>query len=563
MATTKIWPIHGNLSCVIDYISNPEKTVGDDEIYKLLHYVSNEKKTVGEDAGSKEKVMFVTTLNIVGDPAEAMRDTEKRFGKTGGVTIYHAYQSFKPGEVTPEICHEIGVKLARKMWGSRYQVVVTSHLDHAHLHNHFAICPVSFIEGKKYNENIGEYRKMREESDRLCREYCVRVSNGLYDGRQQLVSATFKPRHGVSRSVELRELAEFERKFERAVHNGLYVPGAKRQVVDPYYGEMPLATFIEDHYFPRVEDKLSQNTIRFYRAVCNQFLIPSYGKLRLCDITHHHLQDFIDFLAYRTKRRDGSSRKGLSPASVKRYATVFCSVITEACRYGFLEENPLRHDSITYPKIGQARLEVYTEDEVKAFCGALSEEPPMTRLLLLTPLLLGLRRAEIVALKWEDIDEERQSLSVNKSAYKIKSHRQGLKSPKSLHGNRTVFYSDTYAKALAAWKDEQEKIIVKQGTKWQEQGYIFTTDTGNMISIYTSTRICSEFQKRHGLRHLKLHGLRHTCGSLLVAMGTDPETVREILGHDSVKTTDIYLHPYDKAKKKAADILDAAMEEIR
>lgn len=295
--------------------------------------------------------------------------------------------------------------------------------------------------------------------------YCVRVSNGLYGGRQQLVSATFKPRHGVSRSVELRELAEFERKFERAVHNGLYVPGAKRQVVDPYYGEMPLATFIEDHYFPRVEDKLSQNTIRFYRAVCNQFLIPSYGKLRLCDITHHHLQDFIDFLAYRTKRRDGSSRKGLSPASVKRYATVFCSVMTEACRYGFLEENPLRHDSITYPKIGQARLEVYTEDEVKAFCGALSEEPPMTRLLLLTPLLLGLRRAEIVALKWEDIDEERQSLSVNKSAYKIKSHRQGLKSPKSLHGNRTVFYSDTYAKTLAAWKDEQEKIIAKQGAK--------------------------------------------------------------------------------------------------
>ena len=223
----------------------------------------------------------------------------------------------------------------------------------------------------------------------------------------------------------------------------------------------------------------------------------------------------------------------------------------------------MRHDSITYPKIGQARLEVYTEDEVKAFCGALSEEPPMTRLLLLTPLLLGLRRAEIVALKWKDIDEERQSLSVNKSAYKIKSHRQGLKSPKSLHGNRTVFYSDTYAKALATWKDEQKKIIAKQGAKWQEQGYIFTTDTGNMISIYTPTRICSEFQKRHGLRHLKLHGLRHTCGSLLVAMGTDPETVREILGHDSVKTTDIYLHPYDKAKKKAADLLDAAMEEIR
>ena len=132
MATTKIWPIHGNISTVLTYITNPEKT-GEryDEFHKLLHYMTDPEKTSDRE---HERTLYITPLNCTGDPAESMKETARRFGKTGGVTVYHAYQSFKPGEVTPEQCHEIGVKLARKMWADRYQVVVTSHLDHAHLH---------------------------------------------------------------------------------------------------------------------------------------------------------------------------------------------------------------------------------------------------------------------------------------------------------------------------------------------------------------------------------------------------------------------------------------------
>lgn len=135
------------------------------------------------------------------------------------------------------------------------------------------------------------------------------------------------------------------------------------------------------------------------------------------------------------------------------------------------------------------------------------------------------------------------SLTVNKSAYKVKGCEQKLKAPKSLHGNRTVFFPSGYEKALREWKCEQDILKAKQGERWREQNYIFTTNTGDMISVYTPTGLCAEFEKRHGLRHLKLHGLRHTCASLLVAAGTDPETVRDVLGHDSVTTTDIYLHP--------------------
>lgn len=236
--------------------------------------------------------------------------------------------------------------------------------------------------------------------------------------------------------------------------------------------------------------------------------------------------------------------------------------MTEACRSGYLDENPLRHDSIVYPKIPASKLNVYTPDEVKAFCLALQGEPTITRLFLMTPILLGLRRAEIVALKWSDIDFGENSISISRSAYKVQGQKQGLKSPKSLHGIRKVFFPDSYAKELSVWKGEQAEIRRQAGEKWQEQDFIFTSENGDMISVYTPTRICEKFEERHGLRHLKLHGLRHTCGSLMMALGADAETVRDVLGHDSVRTTDIYLHPYDGNKKRAARLVGSVIEEV-
>ena len=80
--------------------------------------------------------------------------TGKRFGKTNGVVAFHAYQSFREGEVTPEQCHEIGVALARKVWGGRFQVLVATHMNTDNLHNHFVINSVSYVDGKKYVAKI-------------------------------------------------------------------------------------------------------------------------------------------------------------------------------------------------------------------------------------------------------------------------------------------------------------------------------------------------------------------------------------------------------------------------
>lgn len=101
--------------------------------------------------------------------------TKQRYGKEDGYIAWHGYQSFKPGEVTPEQCHALGVELARQMWGDRFQGIVTTHLDKEHLHNHFCINSVSFKDGGKYNFSKKELKRLRDTSDRLCREHGLSV----------------------------------------------------------------------------------------------------------------------------------------------------------------------------------------------------------------------------------------------------------------------------------------------------------------------------------------------------------------------------------------------------
>ena len=171
MATTKIWAIKDSLSRVVSYAENPEKTIFSD-LKQVLKYAENEEKTI---ADNNEKTMYVTGVNCNRETAlEEMLQVQRRFDKETGNIAYHAYQSFKTGEVTPELAHKIGVELAEKMW-SEYQVVVATHFNTGTYHNHFVINSVNMFTGKKFNCNKGAYYHFRELSDKLCNKYGLTV----------------------------------------------------------------------------------------------------------------------------------------------------------------------------------------------------------------------------------------------------------------------------------------------------------------------------------------------------------------------------------------------------
>lgn len=175
MATTSIWKVENRLDKVIKYTTNVEKTKNNNDginLYQSLHNVVEYAKADFKT----EKQYYVTGVNCTAENAlQDMILTKKHFGKTKGILAYHAFQSFAKGEVTPEQAHEIGVKLAEELWGDKYEVVVSTHLNTNHIHNHFVLNSVSFVDGEKYINNRENYAFMRKTSDDLCREYNLSV----------------------------------------------------------------------------------------------------------------------------------------------------------------------------------------------------------------------------------------------------------------------------------------------------------------------------------------------------------------------------------------------------
>ena len=180
MATTAIWKVKGNLGQVVNYAANPYKTtVAPDEMQNLrdvMDYATQDYKT--------EEQRYVSGVNCAPEIArDQMMMVKRQFGKEGGIIAFHGYQSFAPGEVTSEQAHEIGVELAQRLWGDKFQVVVATHLDREHIHNHFVLNSVSFVDGKKYNDCKSTYALMRQTSDQLCREHGLTVIEEPEQGR--------------------------------------------------------------------------------------------------------------------------------------------------------------------------------------------------------------------------------------------------------------------------------------------------------------------------------------------------------------------------------------------
>ena len=174
MAVTSLWAIDGRVSVLIDYAINPDKTSVDGasglhKIGGVIQYAADELKT--------EKQEYVTCINCSGveTAAEDFLRTKKIWHKLGGRQCFHGYQSFKLGEVDAETAHAIGVELAERCWGDRFQVVVATHCNTDCYHNHFVLSSVSFKDGLHFVNTPMDYQYMREMSDWLCKRYRISV----------------------------------------------------------------------------------------------------------------------------------------------------------------------------------------------------------------------------------------------------------------------------------------------------------------------------------------------------------------------------------------------------
>ena len=175
MAITKIWSVKSRLDTSLNYISNPDKTSVKPDIDAregVIKYIKNKDKT--------EQCKFVSAFGCSEDYAFSdMVATQMMFERNrrkNGVVAYHIVQSFKDFETTPEIAHKCGQELVKRLFEGKYECVLATHLDHAHIHNHIIINATSYFDGTKYKNNFKDYFiDIRGISDAICIENCLSV----------------------------------------------------------------------------------------------------------------------------------------------------------------------------------------------------------------------------------------------------------------------------------------------------------------------------------------------------------------------------------------------------
>lgn len=372
MAITKIWPVKDSLNRVIEYAQNVDKTENPDflnsDLYQVLHYAANENKT------KFERQYYVTGINCAVETAgQQMQITKERFGKTGGTLAHHACQSFKPDEVTPEECHAIGVKLAQKMWGDKYEVIVSTHLNTNCLHNHFVINSVSFFAGKKYNERKAEYQRLRDTSDALCREHHLSVienpvkrkrSQGLYQAekRGELTRyALYRSDidEAIERSMTMKEFYDYLRRKGYQIKGkvdscALKLPHYPRFTRFKTLGEAYSVLRIQDQIYrqrgPEVREKSKEPIL---------FFVPTPKKLQIEDILgfgeeYRKLRNLYRFFCYQLgiypKNKGQVSMSPIIKEEVRRMEEIAQQTI-------FLCKNQID----TYEQLKEKQKEIQTE----------------------------------------------------------------------------------------------------------------------------------------------------------------------------------------------------------
>lgn len=276
MATTSLWKVSGSLKKVLDYAENPDKT----SLKNVIDYASDKEKTDNE--------LFVTGINCdVENAYELMTETKRHFGKKDKVVAYHGYQSFKDGEVTPEECHAIGVETAKRLWGDRYEVIVTTHLNtKTHLHNHFVFNSVSFVDGEKFRYKTADILALREVSDEVCKEfgksvlekapfhgsssvYWVHRNGGLTQTDIVKDDIDIAIAHSYSPQSFMQNMIDMGYRFNRGIFNeypSIFVPGRSKPI--------RLKSFGEDYTRQRLLERINAN--RYTRPLKIKFYFPIY-----------------------------------------------------------------------------------------------------------------------------------------------------------------------------------------------------------------------------------------------------------------------------------------------
>ncbi len=412
--------------------------------------------------------------------------------------------------------------------------------------------------------------------------YRIAVSNGRKpDGTQIIETTTFCPDPNKTEKQNQKALEIFTLEFEQKVKSGKYLDGEK----------LTFQAFHEIWLRDYAEQNLDATTVATYKRLLNAHILPVIGHLKLSKVQPNHLNKLYYTLSH--ERKDGKDG-GYAPKTIKHIHNIISIIYSTAMKWNVVLDNPCDRVDVPKQTPTKDKLKYFNIEQTERFIGLLDKDyittysahdrvddtgkayhvseysetrklPTQFKLFFLLAVYGGMRRGEILALEWSDLDFTQHSVSITKSTT-IVDGKPLTKGPKTRSSVRVVSVPAFIMELAREWKTEQLRYRMAIGSQWIGENHIFIQWNGKQMHPDTPYKAFKRIIKRYNetikneadkLPDIPLHGLRHTSATLLISQNVDVRTVSGRLGHAQTSTTmDIYSHALKEMDEKAADALD-------
>ena len=303
-------------------------------------------------------------------------------------------------------------------------------------------------------------------------------------------------------------------------------------------GKSTVADFLNRWLAEYAKPNLSPRGFERYSGIIKGHLIPDLGNIPLTQLRPEHLQKHYT-----------AKLETLSPRTVRYHHAVIHKALQTALKWGLVNRNVA--DAIDPPKFHHTDMQTWSEEEVNQFLTRAKDSHYYA--LFHTALFTGMRRSELLALRWQDVDLLFNQVCVNRSLHHLKDGTYIFTQPKSAKSRRTIALTPSSVLVLRDHQARQRLDQTMQGIPQSDQDLVFSNIDGKPLRPNTITRAWNTLAAQCGLKRIRLHDARHTHASLMLKQGIHPKIVQERLGHASIQMTiDTYSHVTPGLQEAAA-----------
>lgn len=288
---------------------------------------------------------------------------------------------------------------------------------------------------------------------------------------------------------------------------------------------------------------LRPNTVADYAGYIRRHIAPELGDIKIAELRPDQVQ----------KLYNEKAREGYSQTTIRMIHAVLHRALNQAVRWGIIMRNPA--SVVNKPKPRRKEMKIWNETEVVSFLSLFTG----TRFdaLFYLAVTTGMRKGELLGLKWNDLDWGNQELNIQRQLVRVTGKGRVFQEPKTAAGRRVVVLGNGAIERLRKHQAIQDDLRQFAGIRWKDHGVIFTTTIGtpeNPDNVYHRFKGAI---KKAGLPEIRFHDLRHTAATLMLKQGIHPKVVQERLGHSDISLTlNTYSHVTPAMQQDAADKMD-------